>query len=107
MGFIKETNDFCVSDAFPFCYIVLEWFDKEHGFSNHNLFYTASDLFDYLLAYWKRTTVFQMEHGAENLGFEQAVEHLTAEQRIKLSGEEQEYVMAYEQLVILWDTELL
>ncbi|MDD3184575.1 MAG: hypothetical protein EOM34_12890 [Clostridia bacterium] len=107
VDFIEDLNDFCVSDAYPFCYIVLEWFDKEQGFSNQNLFYTASDLFDYLLDYWKRTTIYHMISEAEDLDPEQALEQLTEEQRAELKDGEREYMMAYEQVAILWDTEMM
>lgn len=56
--FIESQTDFCVVDAYPFGYLVLEWYDENIGFNNQTFFHRASDLFDYLLNSWKRITVY-------------------------------------------------
>lgn len=33
-NFIEDENDFCVVDAYPFGYLVLEWYDEKTGFAN-------------------------------------------------------------------------
>ena len=46
-------NEFCIADAYPFGFVVLEWFYKNAGFDTQTYFQNASDLFDYLMKVWE------------------------------------------------------
>lgn len=101
--FIETEQDFCVVDAYPFGYLVLEWYEEEHGFSNQKFFGKASDLFDYLLEYWERTMVFRESASNGNLEYKELNEILPQEMKEHLELCKHDYIMQYEAAAMIWE----
>lgn len=102
--FIESQTDFCVVDAYPFGYLVLEWYDENIGFNNQTFFYRASDLFDYLLNSWKRITVYSYTRDDGKNEYNELLEQLTTEEQEEINLQEQRYIMEYENVSLLWES---
>ncbi len=102
--FIESQTDFCVVDAYPFGYLVLEWYDENIGFNNQTFFHRASDLFDYLLNSWKRITVYSYTRDDGKNEYNELLEQLTAEEQEEINLQEQRYIMEYENVSLLWES---
>ena len=100
--FIESQTDFCVVDAYPFGYLVLEWYDENIGFNNQTFFHRASDLFDYLLNSWKRITVYSYTRDDGKNEYNELLEQLTTEEQEEINLQEQRYIMEYENVSLLW-----
>lgn len=101
--FIESQTDFCVVDAYPFGYLVLEWYDENIGFNNQTFFHRASDLFDYLLNSWKRITVYSYTRDDGKNEYNELLEQLTTEEQEEINLQEQRYIMEYENVSLLWE----
>lgn len=101
--FIETEQDFCVVDAYPFGYLVLEWYEEEQGFLNQKFFSNASDLFDYLLEYWERTMVFKSSVSNGNLEYKELKEMLPQEIKEELELGKHDYIMQYEAAAMTWE----
>ena len=99
--FIESQTDFCVVDAYPFGYLVLEWYDENIGFNNQTFFHRASDLFDYLLNSWKRNTVYSYTSDDGKNEYNELLEQLTTEEQEEINLQEQRYIMEYENVSFL------
>lgn len=102
--FIETQTDFCVVDAYPFGYLVLEWYDENIGFNNQTFFHRASDLFDYLLNSWKRITVYSYTRDDGKNEYNELLEQLTTEEQEEINLQEQRYIMEYENVSLLWES---
>lgn len=102
--FIESQTDFCVVDAYPFGYLVLEWYDENIGFNNQTFFHRASDLFDYLLNSWKRITVYSYTMDDGKNEYNELLEQLTTEEQEEINLQEQRYIMEYENVSLLWES---
>lgn len=102
--FIESQTDFCVVDAYPFGYLVLEWYDENIGFNNQTFFHRASDLFDYLLNSWKRITVYSYTRDDGKNEYNELLEQLTTEEQEEINLQEQRYIMEYENVSLLWES---
>lgn len=102
--FIESQTDFCVVDAYPFGYMVLEWYDENIGFNNQTFFHRASDLFDYLLNSWKRITVYSYTRDDGKNEYNELLEQLTTEEQEEINLQEQRYIMEYENVSLLWES---
>ena len=102
--FIESQTDFCVVDAYPFGYLVLEWNDENIGFNNQTFFHRASDLFDYLLNSWKRITVYSYTRDDGKNEYNELLEQLTTEEQEEINLQEQRYIMEYENVSLLWES---
>lgn len=102
--FIESQTDFCVVDAYPFGYLVLEWYDENIGFNNQTFFHRASDLFDYLLDSWKRITVYSYTRDDGKNEYNELLEQLTTEEQEEINLQEQRYIMEYENVSLLWES---
>lgn len=102
--FIESQTDFCVVDAYPFGYLVLEWYDENIGFNNQTFFHRASDLFDYLLNSWKRITVYSYTRDDGKNEYNKLLEQLTTEEQEEINLQEQRYIMEYENVSLLWES---
>ena len=102
--FIESQTDFCVLDAYPFGYLVLEWYDENIGFNNQTFFHRASDLFDYLLNSWKRITVYSYTRDDGKNEYNELLEQLTTEEQEEINLQEQRYIMEYENVSLLWES---
>ena len=102
--FIESQTDFCVVDAYPFGYLVLEWYDENIGFNNQTFFHRASDLFDYLLNSWKRITVYSYTRDDGKNEYNELLEQLTTEEQEEINLQEQRYIMEYENDSLLWES---
>lgn len=102
--FIESQTDFCVVDAYPFGYLVLEWYDENTGFNNQTFFHRASDLFDYLLNSWKRITVYSYTRDDGKNEYNELLEQLTTEEQEEINLQEQRYIMEYENVSLLWES---
>ena len=102
--FIESQTDFCVVDAYPFGYLVLEWYDENIGFNNQTFFDRASDLFDYLLNSWKRITVYSYTRDDGKNEYNELLEQLTTEEQEEINLQEQRYIMEYENVSLLWES---
>ena len=102
--FIESQTDFCVVDAYPFGYLVLEWYDENIGFNNQTFFHRASDLFDYLLNSWKRITVYSYTRDDGKNEYNELLEQLTTEEQEEIHLQEQRYIMEYENVSLLWES---
>lgn len=102
--FIESQTDFCVVDAYPFGYLVLEWYDENIGFNNQTFFHRASDLFDYLLNSWKRITVYSYTRDDSKNEYNELLEQLTTEEQEEINLQEQRYIMEYENVSLLWES---
>lgn len=102
--FIESQTDFCVVDAYPFRYLVLEWYDENIGFNNQTFFHRASDLFDYLLNSWKRITVYSYTRDDGKNEYNELLEQLTTEEQEEINLQEQRYIMEYENVSLLWES---
>lgn len=102
--FIESQTDFCVVDAYPFGYLVLEWYDENIGFNNQTFFHRASDLFDYLLNSWKRITVYSYTRDDGKNEYNELLEQLTTEEQEEVNLQEQRYIMEYENVSLLWES---
>lgn len=102
--FIESQTDFCVVDAYPFGYLVLEWYDENIGFNNQTFFNRASDLFDYLLNSWKRITVYSYTRDDGKNEYNELLEQLTTEEQEEINLQEQRYIMEYENVSLLWES---
>ena len=102
--FIESQTDFCVVDAYPFGYLVLEWYDENIGFNNQTFFHRASDLFDYLLNSWKRITVYSYTRDDGKYEYNELLEQLTTEEQEEINLQEQRYIMEYENVSLLWES---
>ena len=102
--FIESQTDFCVVDAYPFGYLVLEWYDENIGFNNQTFFHRASDLFDYLLNSWKRITVYSYTRDDGKNEYNELLEQLTTEEQEEINLHEQRYIMEYENVSLLWES---
>lgn len=102
--FIESQTDFCVVDAYPFGYLVLEWYDENIGFNNQTFFHRASDLFDYLLNSWKRITVYSYTRDDGKNEYNELLEQLTTEEQEEINLQEQRYIMEYESVSLLWES---
>ena len=102
--FIESQTDFCVVDAYPFGYLVLEWYDENIGFNNQTYFHRASDLFDYLLNSWKRITVYSYTRDDGKNEYNELLEQLTTEEQEEINLQEQRYIMEYENVSLLWES---
>ena len=102
--FIESQTDFCVVDAYPFGYLVLEWYDENIGFNNQTFFHRASDLFDYLLNSWKRITVYSYTRDDGKNEYNELLEQLTTEEHEEINLQEQRYIMEYENVSLLWES---
>lgn len=102
--FIESQTDFCVVDAYPFGYLVLEWYDENIGFNNQTFFHRASDLFDYLLNSWKRITVYSYTRDDGKNEYNEPLEQLTTEEQEEINLQEQRYIMEYENVSLLWES---
>lgn len=102
--FIESQTDFCVVDAYPFGYLILEWYDENIGFNNQTFFHRASDLFDYLLNSWKRITVYSYTRDDGKNEYNELLEQLTTEEQEEINLQEQRYIMEYENVSLLWES---
>lgn len=102
--FIESQTDFCVVNAYPFGYLVLEWYDENIGFNNQTFFHRASDLFDYLLNSWKRITVYSYTRDDGKNEYNELLEQLTTEEQEEINLQEQRYIMEYENVSLLWES---
>lgn len=102
--FIESQTDFCVVDAYPFGYLVLEWYDENIGFNNQTFFHRASDLFDYLLNSWKRITVYSYTRDDGKNEYNELLEQLTTEEQEEINLQELRYIMEYENVSLLWES---
>lgn len=102
--FIESQTDFCVVDAYPFGYLVLEWYDENIGFNNQTFFHRASDLFDYLLNSWKRITVYSYTRDDGKNEYNELLEQLTTEEQEEINLQEQRYIMEYGNVSLLWES---
>ena len=102
--FIESQTDFCVVDAYPFGYLVLEWYDENIGFNNQTFFHRASDLFDYLLNSWKRITVYSYTRDDGKNEYNELLEQLTTEEQEEINLQEQRYIIEYENVSLLWES---
>jgi hypothetical protein len=102
--FIESQNDFCVVDAYPFGYLVLEWYDENIGFTNQMFFHHASDLFDYLLNSWKSINVYSYTRDDGNKEYNELLEQLATEEQEEINLQEQRYIMEYENVSLLWES---
>lgn len=102
--FIESQTDFCVVDAYPFGYLVLEWYDENIGFNNQTFFHRTSDLFDYLLNSWKRITVYSYTRDDGKNEYNELLEQLTTEEQEEINLQEQRYIMEYENVSLLWES---
>lgn len=102
--FIESQTDFCVVDAYPFGYLVLEWYDENIGFNNQTFFHRASDLFDYLLNSWKSITVYSYTRDDGKNEYNELLEQLTTEEQEEINLQEQRYIMEYENVSLLWES---
>ena len=102
--FIESQNDFCVVDAYPFGYLVLELYDENIGFTNQTFFHHASDLFDYLLNSWRSITVYSYTRDNGNKEYNELLEQLTTEAQEEIKLQEQRYIMEYENVSLLWES---
>ena len=102
--FIESQTDSCVVDAYPFGYLVLEWYDENIGFNNQTFFHRASDLFDYLLNSWKRITVYSYTRDDGKNEYNELLEQLTTEEQEEINLQEQRYIMEYENVSLLWES---
>lgn len=102
--FIESQTDFCVVDAYPFGYLVLEWYDENIGFNNQTFFHRASDLFDYLLNSWKRITVYSYTRDDGKNEYNELLEQLTTEEQEEINLQEQRYIMEYENVSLLCES---
>lgn len=102
--FIESQTDFCVVDAYPFGYLVLEWYDENIGFNNQTFFHRASDLFDYLLNSWKRITVYSYTRDDGKNEYNELLEQLTTEEQEEINLQEQRYIMEYKNVSLLWES---
>lgn len=102
--FIESQTDFCVVDAYPFGYLVLEWYDENIGFNNQTFFHRAFDLFDYLLNSWKRITVYSYTRDDGKNEYNELLEQLTTEEQEEINLQEQRYIMEYENVSLLWES---
>lgn len=102
--FIESQTDFCVVDAYPFGYLVLEWYDENIGFNNQTFFHRASDLFDYLLNSWKRITEYSYTRDDGKNEYNELLEQLTTEEQEEINLQEQRYIMEYENVSLLWES---
>ena len=102
--FIESQTDFCVVDAYPFGYLVLEWYDENICFNNQTFFHRASDLFDYLLNSWKRITVYSYTRDDGKNEYNELLEQLTTEEQEEINLQEQRYIMEYENVSLLWES---
>lgn len=102
--FIESQTDFCVVDAYPFGYLVLEWYDENIGFNNQTFFHRATDLFDYLLNSWKRITVYSYTRDDGKNEYNELLEQLTTEEQEEINLQEQRYIMEYENVSLLWES---
>lgn len=102
--FIESQTDFYVVDAYPFGYLVLEWYDENIGFNNQTFFHRASDLFDYLLNSWKRITVYSYTRDDGKNEYNELLEQLTTEEQEEINLQEQRYIMEYENVSLLWES---
>lgn len=102
--FIESQTDLCVVDAYPFGYLVLEWYDENIGFNNQTFFHRASDLFDYLLNSWKRITVYSYTRDDGKNEYNELLEQLTTEEQEEINLQEQRYIMEYENVSLLWES---
>ena len=102
--FIESQTDFCVVDAYPFGYLVLEWYDENIGFNNQTFFHRASDLFDYLLNSWKRITVYSYTRDDGKNEYNELLEQLTTEEQEEINLQEQRYIMEYVNVSLLWES---
>lgn len=84
--FIEKEKDFCVLDAYPFGYLVLEWFDEERGFANQKFFYSASN---------------------GNQQYQELKEQMPAEAKEDMEQQKHEYIMQYENAAMLWESQKL
>lgn len=103
-AFLQEVGDSCIVDAYPFGFLVLEWFNKEHGFSSQKVFYNASDLFDYMLSYWETYQAHRIIK-PEDQDDEQAVLRAIDTIRETMQYERNELIMQYENAAMLWDVQ--
>ena len=102
--FIESQTDFCVVDAYPFGYLVLEWYDENIGFNNQTFFHRPYDLFDYLLNSWKRITVYSYTRDDGKNEYNELLEQLTTEEQEEINLQEQRYIMEYENVSLLWES---
>ena len=102
--FIESQTDFFVVVAYPFGYLVLEWYDENIGFNNQTFFHRASDLFDYLLNSWKRITVYSYTRDDGKNEYNELLEQLTTEEQEEINLQEQRYIMEYENVSLLWES---
>ncbi|MDD3415792.1 MAG: hypothetical protein PHY47_17595 [Lachnospiraceae bacterium] len=102
--FLQEVGDSCIVDAYPFGFLVMEWFHEEYGFSSQKIFLNASDLFDYMLSYWETYQAHKIIR-VEEQDNEQMLSKAIDTIRYTMQDERNELIMQYENAAMLWDVQ--
>ena len=98
------TDGLCIVDAYPFGYVVLEWFYPEKGFDSQAYFTSASDLFDYVLDVWENRYIHKMKekYGDTDLDDDEILAIMTQEDADQMKQIKNNYIMQYESCAICW-----
>ena len=96
--YLEECKDTCVTDAYPFAYVVLECFSRQVGFDSQKCMYTASELFACLMELWECRYLFLkgVENGTEERPYAEIRTGLTEGQRREMKERRDHYIQRYE-----------
>lgn len=102
--YLEECRDTCVTDAYPFAYVVLECYSRRDGFDSQKCMYTAPELFDCLMELWECRYLFLkgVENGTEERSYAEIQTSLTEGQRREMDERRDHYIQEYEACVGGW-----
>lgn len=100
-------NEFCIADAYPFGFLVMEWFYPEEGFDSNSYFNNASELFDYSLSVWESGYLFGLKEKYSDcdMSDSQTYDKMSEEEKEAMECIRHEFLMRYENGVVCWDQE--
>ena len=102
--YLEECRDTCVTDAYPFAYVVLECFSRKGGFDSQKCMYTAPELFECLMELWECRYLFLkgLENGTVERPYAEIQTSLTERQRREMEERRDHYIQKYEVCVGGW-----
>lgn len=100
-------NEFCIADAYPFGFTVLEWYFKGDGFDTQTFFNNASILFDYLLKLWEEGFIYDLKEKYGNCEMlDKELEKIVSAEDVEKKNQiRRDIIMEYEKCAVLWDIE--
>lgn len=100
-------NAFCIADAYPFGFVVLEWFYEDEGFEDKTYFNESSKLFDHLFGIWEYgyNETLKEKYGNWDMSDEQLEELISDEDRAIRDKKRQDCIAQYKKGIAKIDEE--